>query len=120
MRGIAFVLALALASPAWAEEHGCISFAKLKADLKPGVTIVSLSPGQMNWLRGYYAALPPQLEGEYPGTSAILLEPKGADGGLLAWIKGKLACGVSPVSSKFIAALKDIHSGPLNAEGEEI
>ncbi len=85
--------------PTSAESRPC---AKVKKDLKDGVTVTSLSPGQLNWLRGYWMGTPPQLQGAYPGSSAVLMERKGAPGGVLLWVRGSLYCNGAPVPPQFV------------------
>ena len=116
----AFVLGLSLlAVPALADEK-CTSMAQLKKQIGDGVTVTSLSPGQMNWLRGFWMGRPPTLQGAYPGTGAILLQHAGDKGGMLVWTKGSLACAPAPVPPEFVAAIQNTKTGAVDADGQEI
>ena len=118
----AFALSLALAvSPALcAADKTCSSLAKLKAGLKDGVTMTALTPGQFNFLRGFYMGVPPTLRGTIPGTGAILFEHKGDKGGMIVWTLGSLVCQPTPVPPEFIFVMKSSTTGALDADGNEL
>jgi hypothetical protein len=117
----AFALSLALAAvPAFAADKNCSSLAKIKSELKDGVTMTALTPGQFNFLRGFYMGVPPTLQGKIPGAGAVLFEHKGDSGGVIVWTLGSLACHPTPVPPKFIAAMKSSTTGALDADGNEL
>ena len=121
IRIITCAFALSLAFPAMAKDDStCTALSKVKAQLADGATMTALTPGQWNFLRGFYLGAPPTLQGKIPGTGAVLLERKGGKGGMIVWTRGALACSPFPVPPEFIVALKGTTTGELGADGEEL
>jgi hypothetical protein len=117
----AFAFGLSLvAVPAIAADKTCSSLAKVRSELKDGVTMTGLTPGQFNFLRGFYMGVPPTLQGKIPGTGAVLFEHKGDKGGVIVWTLGSLACHPTPVPPEFNAAMKSSATGTLDADGNEL
>ena len=120
---MAFALSLsfvAVPTLAASDLGGCTALAKIKAQLADGTTLTALTPGQWNFLRGFYLGAPPTLQGTIPGSGAMLLERKGAKDGVIVWTRGKLACQPFPVPAAFVDALKGSKTGPLAADGTEL
>lgn len=103
-----------------AADENCTALSKVKAQLPDGATLTALTPGQWNFLRGFYLGAPPTMQGKIPGTGAALLERKGAKGGMIVWTLNTLACRPFPVPAEFIAALKGSKTGPLDEDGNEL
>lgn len=122
LKAFAFASALLMAGSAMAagSKSNCMVLSKLKAEAKGIVTMTPLTPGQWNFLRGFYMGTPPALHGELPGTGAILIQKPGDKGGVLIWTTGALACNPQPVPPPFIDALNGTKTGALNADGTEI
>jgi hypothetical protein len=121
MKRLAFAFGLSLAAvPASAADKTCSSLPKIKSELKDGVTMTPLTPGQFNFLRGFYMGVPPTLQGTLPGTGAFLFEHKGDKGGVIVWTLGSLACQPTPVPPQFIDAMKGSKTGALDADGNEL
>ncbi len=118
---MALGLFVALAvSPACANDKQCAPLAKIKALGDAHTHVTPMTPGQFNFMRGFYMALPPTLQGALPGSGALLIEHDGNEGGLIFWTQGVLACRPAPVPKAFIAALKQTNAGKLNADGDEL
>lgn len=122
LRAIAFASAMLIAGSAMAASSkqggNCLVLSKLKADAS--VKVSTLTPGQWNWLRGFFAGSPPALQGALPGTGAIILQRPGDKGGMLMWTRGVLACAPQHVPPPFIDALNNTKTGPTDADGTEI
>ena len=109
----------------WSAEENiyksCSPLAKVKSQLTgTDTTLTTLTSGQMNWLRGFWMGIPPSLQGSYPGTGAILLEKKGEPGGMIVWTNGPLACLPARVPPQFVTAIKNLKTGPLDKNGDEL
>jgi len=118
---VALGLFVALAvSPAYADDQQCAPLAKIKALGDAHIHVTPLTPGQFNFMRGFYLARPPTLQGALPGSGALLIERDGNEGGLILWTKGALACRPAPVPKAFIAALKQTKTGKLDDDGDEL
>ena len=112
---------LLFASHAFAAEGGdCTPIAKVKKELKDGVTLAELTPGQFNFLRGFFMGLPPTLKGKLPGSGAVLLQKAGEPGGMLLWTRGTLYCHAAAVPPEFVDALHATKTGALDGEGDEL
>ena len=98
----------------------CTPIAKIAKSLKDGVTVTALTPGQFNFLRGFYMGLPPTLQGKPPGTGAVLVQQKGSKAAMLLWTRGTLYCHATAVPPEFIDALKATKTGSLDGEGDEL
>ena len=137
-RAIIFAGLITLGSMSFAHaaevDKTCSTIAKVKAafisavadyektdkDKVTGIVVTSLSPGQFNWLRGYWMGSPPQLAGQNPGNGAVLFEHKGDKGGLIVWTLGTLACHPAMVPPEFIAAMRGIKTSALGPDGDEL
>ncbi len=107
-------------SPAHADDKLCALLAKIRALADAHTHVTPMTPGQFNFMRGFYMALPPTLQGALPGSGALLIERDGDEGGLIFWTQGVFACHPAPVPKAFIAALKQTNAGKLNADGDEL
>ncbi len=94
--------------------------AKIQAMADAHTHVTPMTSGQFNFMRGFYMALPPMLQGKLPGSGALLIEHDGDQGGLVFWTKGVLACRPAPVPEALINALKQTTTGKLDADGDEL
>ncbi len=101
-------------------DENCAAMSKIKAQLTEGTTLTALTPGQWNFLRGFYLGAPPTLQGKIPGTGAALIERKGSKGGMIVWTRGLLACSPFPVPQALVDAIKRSKTGPLGEDGTEL
>lgn len=99
----------------------CAPVSKFASSPKDGITVSRLSPGQFNFLRGFYAAISPSWKtATLPASGALLIEHKGDKGGILMLVTGALACAPTAAAPEFIDAIKATKTGALDASGTEI
>ena len=114
--------AMLLAASAHAAEGGrCSPVSKITSSPKDGIAVTKFTPGQFNFFRGYIAgAAPDWKHAKLPAEGALLLERKGDKGAVIVLIRGALACDPMPADQGFVAALKDIKTGALSEDGQEL
>ncbi len=99
----------------------CKTIEKMKADFDDGkVHFSTLSPGQFHFVEGVYVGSPSTPEGLPPGDGVMLVTHEGDKDGVLVWTRGSLACGPLPIPAKLIEYIKQIKTGALDDNGQEL
>jgi hypothetical protein len=98
----------------------CKPLAKLLADFDAKTHFAPLTPGQFHFAEGLYVASPTTPDGLPPGNSALLATHDGANGGIIIWIRGPLACAPIPINEKLMKLISSIKTGALDGEGNEL
>jgi hypothetical protein len=114
------LFAIMAVSPVYAEDDQCMPLAKIQSMADAHTHVTPMTSGQFNFMRGFYMALPPMLQGKLPGSGAVLIEHDGDEGALVFWTKGVLACRPAPVPKALVSALKETKTGQLDADGDEL
>ena len=113
-------VALALSTTSALAAPECALIDTIKKDFDAKTHFAPLTPGQLNFARGAYVATPP-VNGKMPaGDSALLATHEGDKSGVVLWMRGRFVCEPMPVSGAFIKAMKQIKTGALNSDGNEI
>lgn len=113
-------MALALvASIAHAEQSSmCVDIAGPKtAASAHGASWVTLTSEQYHFMQGIYAMAPSTPAGLPFGSTAVLVERKGHDGGLIWFVDGDRICTPLPIPKGLVEMLADVASGAIHHEG---
>lgn len=94
--------ALLVPSGAFAAEDECKPLAQMVASTRD--TVQPLTHEEWIWLKGFFTALPPVLEGQIPGTGTVLVLRQN-DRPAIVWTHDDLACETTIVTNAFVEAL---------------
>lgn len=111
-------MALAFASPSLAQSSMCVDIAGPKTTATAhGASWVTLSPEQYHFMQGIYAMAPSTPAGLPFGSTAVLVERKDHDGGLIWFVDGDRICTPLPIPKGLVEMLADVASGAVHHEG---
>jgi hypothetical protein len=110
----------AVAAHAKPPTPACKTIAAVKALLANGAHFTPVTPGQFHFLQGLYVALPDTPPGLPPGNGALLVQRDGEPASLLLWTRGNLACAPLGLPATVVKMLRNIKSGALDEDGDEL
>jgi hypothetical protein len=98
----------------------CKPLVKILADFDAKTHFAALTPGQFHFAEGLYVGSPTTPEGLPPGDGALVATHDGANGGIIIWTRGPLACAPIRINEKLIKLISGIKTGALDGEGDEL
>jgi len=87
-----------------------------------GTTFTKATPGQYNFLRGFYVGFPRTPEGLPIGDGAIIVKHGTDPGAIIIWtISDKMGCDpISLPDNKLLDLMKNLKSGKIDSDGNEL
>lgn len=112
-------IALALVSPASAENDACTSIEAPRTAIqaKQG-SWITVTTDQWEFLRGVYVLNPNTPPGLPPGDRAVLAQVEGDGGGIIFFIDGDLACTPMVIPAMLVKMLREVDADAIPHAGD--
>ena len=122
---IAFAAAIAFSLPAFAaapQKTICKPIKEVKGQFPPDTAFTSVTPGQLNFLRGVAVLNPQTPPGVPPGTGAVVVQKKGdsAGPGIIFFVNGSTYCTPMAAPPMIMKMLMGIPTGAVDSDGQEM